>query len=78
MCIFSVFCVHLCSHTWAWMSIHVCVCICMCVHASVFLMNMSRWYRQTPDGCRAKERDDGNLAQPLPEASGFAGDTTQV
>lgn len=56
----------------------MCVCICMCVHASVFLMNMSRWYRQTPDGCRAKERDDGNLAQPLPEASGFAGDTTQV
>lgn len=77
MCIFMCFvfiCVLILGHGCPYM----CVCICMCVHASVFLMNMSRWYRQTPDGCRAKERDDGNLAQPLPEASGFAGDTTQV
>lgn len=32
---FCVFCVHLCPHTWAWMSIHLCVylhvCACICL-----------------------------------------------
>lgn len=37
-----------------------------------------RWDRQAPDGRRAAEGDDGNLAQSLPEDPGLAGHAAQV
>lgn len=42
------------------------------------LMNTSRRHRQAPDGRGAEEGDDGDLAQPLPEDPGLAGDAAQV
>lgn len=39
--------------------------------------NMYRWHWQASDGRGAEERDDGDMAQPLPENLGFAGHTTQ-
>lgn len=68
-------------------SFPVCLCIHVCVSSFILCLytrgctsslNIPRWDRQAPDGRRAKERDDGHLAQSLPEASGFAGDATQV
>lgn len=59
--------------------IHACVssCIlCLYTRGCTFSLNVLRWDRQAPDGRRAKERDDGHLAQSVPEASGFAGDAT--
>lgn len=56
---------------------HICVSsFTLCLHARgcASSLNVPRWDRQAPDGRRAKEGDDGHLAQSLPEASGFAGD----
>lgn len=53
-------------------SMHVYVCACAC------RLNPPRRCRQAPDGRRAEEGDDGDLAQPLPEDPGFAGDAAQV
>lgn len=49
------------------------VCICM----NVGWCGLLRRCRQTPDGCRAEEGDDGHLAQSIAEVPGPAGDSTQ-
>lgn len=59
--------------------IHTCVpsfIRCLYTRGCTFSLNVPRWDRQAPDGRRAKERNDGHLAQFVPEASGFAGDAT--
>lgn len=41
-------------------------------------LGLRRWHRQAPDGRRAAQGDDGNLAQSLPEDPGLAGHAAQV
>lgn len=68
------------------MCLNVPMCLGMDVHFSTHvyvcararLLNLPRRCRQAPDGRRAEEGDDGDLAQPLPEDPGFAGDAAQV
>lgn len=81
--------VRLCARLSVCLSVRVCACVPILARARSartllpprarrHALGLRRWHRQAPDGRRAAQGDDGNLAQSLPEDPGLAGHAAQV